>query len=205
MSAFIDISIYLENRMQHWPGDPAPEFALHRLHMHPHTGTHIDAPLHYVAGGASMDSWDPEATVGPARVVRVEADAIDADVLRTLDLQKGERVLFRTWNSERCWCGSCFRKQFVAVTPDGAHVLAECGVRTVGIDYLSIGPYGTAGDETHRIVLRAGIWVIEGLDLRSVEPGPYELTCLPLKIKGGDGAPARALLRRPQPASYSGT
>jgi arylformamidase len=195
MSGFKDISIYLENRMQHWPGDQPPEMGLSRINMHPHTGTHVDAPLHYVPGGSSMDNWQPEATIGPARVVHITADAITGDALEALNLQPGERVLFRTSNSERCWCGSCFRKQFVAVTPDGARVLAERGVRTVGIDYLSIGPYGETGNETHRIVLGAGIWVIEGLNLAGVEPGSYELICLPLRIRGGDGAPARAVLR----------
>lgn len=196
MSPFLDVSVYLENRMQHWPGDPAPEFGLASMRLHPHTGTHIDAPLHYVPGGPSLDAWDPEATVGPARVVLVEGDAITAEALEAVDPQRGERLLFRTSNSERCWCGACFRKRFVAVTPDGARALADRGVRTVGIDYLSIGPYGEAGDETHRILLGAGIWVIEGLNLAGVEPGTCELICLPLKIRGGDGGPARVLLRR---------
>ena len=192
----MDISIYLENRMQHWPGDPVPEFDRGRMNMHPHTGTHVDAPLHYVPGGDSMDAWTAEATVGPARVVQIDAEAITADVLGALDLQRGERILFRTTNSESCWCGSCFRKRFVAVTPEGARVLADRGVRTVGIDYLSIGPYGESGDQTHRILLGAGIWVIEGLNLTGVDAGTYELICLPLRIRGGDGAPARAVLRK---------
>jgi arylformamidase len=112
-----------------------------------------------------------------------------------VDVQPGERLLFRTSNSEGHWCGPCFRKQFVAVTPGGARYLVERGVRTVGIDYLSIGPYGAEGEETHRTLLGAGIWVIEGLNLQSVPAGRYDLMCLPLRIEGGDGAPARAFLR----------
>lgn len=194
--SWIDISVPLRSPMQHWPGDPAPEISLHRLNLHPHTGTHIDAPLHYVPGGETVDNMPFDATVGPARVVAVTGEAIDHDVVAALDVQPGERLLFQTTNSARCWCGACFRKRFVAVTPDGARALVERGVRTVGIDYLSIGPYGAEGDETHRILLGAGVWVIEGLNLSGVEPGVWELVCLPLKIDAGDGAPARAALRK---------
>ena len=196
MHSWIDLSVPLRTPMQHWPGDPAPDIALGRIHMHPHTGTHIDAPLHYIPGGATIDSMPPDATVGAARVVGIEGSAIDAPALRAIQPEEGERILFRTTNSARCWCGACFRKQYVSVTPDGARVLVDSGVRTVGIDYLSIGPYGPEGDETHRILLSAGIWVIEGLNLAPVEPGNYELLCLPLRIEGGDGAPARALIRK---------
>jgi arylformamidase len=164
--------------------------------MHPHTGTHIDAPLHYLPGGASIDAIPPDATVGPARVVQVDGPVIDAVTLGPVAPQSGERLLFRTANSERCWHGACFRKQFVSVTPDGARHLVAAGIRTVGIDYLSIGPYGREGDETHTILLSAGIWILEGLNLSGVPPGRYELACLPLKIEGGDGAPARALVRK---------
>ena len=87
-------------------------------------------------------------------------------------------------------------KNFVAIEADAARYLADCGVRTVGVDYLSIGAYKGDGVETHQILLGAGVWVIEGLDLSAVEPGDYELVCLPLRIEGGDGAPARAALRR---------
>jgi arylformamidase len=203
MGDWIDISLPLRNRMQHWPGDVAPEFSLSEMRLHPHTGTHIDAPLHYLPGGATIDAMPPDATVGRVRVLQVDADAIDAAVLTPQDIQRGERILFRTGNSETHWCGSCFRKRFAAVSPDGARHLVERGVRTVGIDYLSIGPYGEDGNETHRILLGAGIWVIEGLDLKAVLPGLYELICLPLRIDSGDGAPARAFLRQISAASYS--
>lgn len=196
MGEWIDVSVPLRNRMQHWPGDLPPEFSLSEMRLHPHTGTHIDAPLHYIPGGAAIDSMPGEATFGPARVVATDADAITAAVLEPLNVQSGERILFRTANSGSHWCGSCFRKQFVAITPDGAQHLVDRGVRTVGIDYLSIGPYGADGEETHRILLGAGIWVIEGLNLAAVASGTYELACLPLRIKNGDGAPARAMLRR---------
>jgi arylformamidase len=193
--------------MQHWPGDPSPELDraydmdrgdscnMREIHMSAHTGTHIDAPLHYFRDGASMDEMPPDATLGPARVVAVPGESINAHALQQFRPQAGERILFRTANSATHWCGNCFRKHFVHVTPDGARHMVECGVRTVGVDYLSVGAYGPEGDETHRILLGAGIWVIEGLDLEDVEPGLYELLCLPLRIGNGDGAPARALLR----------
>jgi arylformamidase len=199
MSGWMDISMPLRNRMQHWPGDLPPEISLSELRLHPHTGTHIDAPLHYIPGGLPIDAMPPEATVGPARVVGIDACSIDGAVLEPLALQPGERILFRTTNSERCRQGSCFRKHFVAVTPEGARHLVERGIRTVGIDYLSIGPYGPAGDDTHRILLGAGIWVLEGLNLGFVAPGQYDLVCLPLRIEAGDGAPARAYLRPHEP------
>lgn len=164
--------------------------------MHPHTGTHVDAPLHYVTGGLSIDAMPPDAMIGPARIVRVEEPMIDERVLDSVEPRTGERILFRTANSERCWCGACFRKQYVSVTPKAARTLAATGILAVGIDYLSIGPYGPEGDETHTTLLSAGIWVIEGLSLAAVEPGSYELACLPLKLEGGDGAPARALVRK---------
>ena len=182
--------------MQHWPGDPAPEIALGLIHMHPHTGTHIDAPLHYVPGGTTIDAMPPDATVGPARVVEVDGPMIDAGVLGWVKPEAGERLLFRTANSDGCWRLACFRKNFVSVTPDAAQLLVAAGIRTVGIDYLSIGPYGPEGDKTHTILLSAGIWIIEGLNLSDVQAGRYELACLPLKIEGDDGAPARALLRK---------
>jgi arylformamidase len=196
MTDWIDISVPLRTPMQHWPGDPAPDIALGRMHMHPHTGTHIDAPLHYVPGGLTIDAMPLDAAVGEARVIGVPGEVIDAEAIHAIKPQRGERILFRTSNSERCWCGACFRKQYVSVTPDGARALIEAGVQTVGVDYLSVGPYGADGDETHTILLGAGVWIIEGLNLAGVEPGRYELVCLPLKIEGGDGAPARAMLRK---------
>ena len=182
--------------MHHWPGDFDPEVSIGLIHMHPHTGTHIDAPLHYVPGGITIDMMPHEATLGLARVVQVEAPMIEAGVLGAIAPEPGERLLFRTSNSGKCWSRDSFRYDFVSITPDGARVLASAGVRTVGIDYLSIGPYGDEGHETHKILLSAGIWIIEGLNLADVSPGRYELVCLPLKLEGGDGAPARALVRK---------
>ena len=103
--------------------------------------------------------------------------------------------MFKTLNSERCWQSDTFVEDFVYVSAEAAGFLVECGVRTVGVDYLSVGGYFRDGQETHQTLLRAGVWIIEGLNLGAVQPGVYDLICLPLRIAGSDGAPARAVLR----------
>ena len=195
--------------MVHWPGDPVvsiPRISdmdrgdvanVRRLSMSAHTGTHMDAPLHFIGDGASIDAMPLDAAVGPARVIEIDSpDVIGPQELDRHDIRAGERILLRTGNSERCWRTRCFLKQFVHIGPDGAEYLASRQVRLVGIDYLSVGAYGDGGVETHRALLSAGIWIIEGLDLSATSAGNYELICLPLKISGGDGAPARAVVRR---------
>ena len=206
---WIDISVPLRNGMVVWPGDApfertnALEIAkgkqcnLSQISTTAHIGTHMDAPCHYLEGAAGMDAMPITASVGRARVIQIR----DPEVIRTAELEpfhlaKGERVLFKTRNSEHCWKTDHFQKKYVHIAPATAHYLAERGVQTVGVDYLSVGGFESGGPETHRILLGAGIWIIEGLNLEHVEPGEYELVCLPLKIIGGDGAPARAVLRK---------
>jgi arylformamidase len=206
---WIDISLPLRNAMVAWPGD-APfertstlaiangdECNLSQISTTAHIGTHMDAPRHYLADGAGIETMPIAASIGRARVIEIR----DPDVIRTSELEphhlvKGERVLFKTSNSANCWKTDHFQRKYVYIPPDTAHYLAERGVQTVGIDYLSVGGFESGGAETHRILLQAGIWIIEGLFLEHVEPGDYELVCLPLKIIGGDGAPARAVLRK---------
>jgi arylformamidase len=211
MSEWLDISVPLRNRMPHWPGDVPVEIwqtmdmtrgdvcNLRTLSMSAHAGTHMDAPLHFVADGKSIDAMPGDATIGPARVIEiVDAKAITRGELERYAPAAGERLLCKTRNSS-LWQRRCrmFVKDFVAVQPEAARYLVDCGIRTLGVDCLSVGAYGGhEGLETHRALLGAGIWVIEGLDLSSVQPGSYELACLPLRIEGGEGAPARAMLRR---------
>jgi arylformamidase len=208
-STWIDISVPLCDGMVTWPGDTPVEIrrtmekdkgdpvTMSDLRMSAHTGTHMDAPLHYLAGAASLDELPLDAVVGPARVIRIEdPHAVGVDELRGQDFQPGERVLFQTRNSERCWRSETFVEDFVYISAAAASYLVERRVQTVGIDYLSVGGYVHDQEETHHVLLGAGIWIIEGLDLSGVEPGDYELICLPLKLAGGDGAPARAVLRR---------
>lgn len=194
--------------MVHWPGDPA--FRIRRLsdqkngdlctlshmEMSVHTGTHMDAPLHFLQDTATIDMMPIEATIGPARVIAIRSSrAIGREELLEHDLQPGERILFKTANSETSWNSDDFDEDFIFIARDGAEYLAERRIRTVGVDYLSVGGFRQDIVETHQAILGAGIWIIEGLDLRAVAPGDYELVCLPLKLMGSDGAPARAVLR----------
>jgi arylformamidase len=210
MGDWIDISVPLRTGMPHWPGDipvtirqtmrieSGDACNLSTLSMSAHTGTHMDAPLHFVRGADGMDTMPLEATMGPARVLGIEDDrAITRRELQMFKPRPGERLLFKTRNSQ-WWQTGCrfFMKNFVAIEADAARYLVQCEVRTVGVDYLSVGAYEGDGVETHQVLLGAGVWVIEGLDLSRVEPGDYELACLPLRIEGGDGAPARAALRK---------
>ena len=207
-AAWIDVSVTVRHGMPHWPDNPPIVMQrpmellrghacnLSHLAMGVHTGTHIDAPVHFIHQAAGVDEMPLSATMGPARVIEIaDPRVITADELRGHSLQAGERVLFRTANSPRCWQADRFVEDFVYVSEQAAEHLAETRVRTVGVDYLSVGGYRADGAKIHRILLSAGIWIIEGLDLSAVRAGRYELICLPVKLHGSDGAPARALLR----------
>jgi arylformamidase len=206
---WIDISVPLQTGMVNWPGDPrvtiAPLKDMERggssnvgmISMSTHTGTHMDAPRHMVRGGESLDALPLEATVGPARVVEIrDRRSIQVAELREHRIRRGERILFKTYGSARRWQKPEFDPDYVYITAEAARFLASRGVRTVGVDYLSVGGYKEGTHETHEILLEAGIWIIEGLNLSKVEPGRYDLACLPLRIANGDGAPARAALRK---------
>lgn len=208
-SKWIDISVSLHPGMVHWPGDPTPRFqrildlargdacTVSTLDMSAHTGTHIDAPLHYLRAGKSLDALPLDAAIGRARVIALDDPvSIAADELRRHRIRRGERLLFKTANSSRCWGTDWFIEDFVHVSTPAARFLAERRVRTVGVDYLSVGAFRNGGEETHRTLLEAGIWIIEGLNLARAEPGRYDLVCLPLRLAGAEGAPARAILRR---------
>lgn len=206
---WIDISVPLSPGLVQWPGDRGVEIErvsslaagaecnLSELSLSVHAGTHVDAPLHYLADGGDPETIPLEALIGPARVVEIAADGVIrcAD-LAPLEIQPGERLLFQTRNSGAAWHAAPFQADYVYLAPDAADELARRQVRTVGMDYLSVGAMDGSGTETHQILLRAGICVIEGLNLVGVAPGAYELMCLPLRLVGADGAPARAVLRK---------
>jgi arylformamidase len=206
---WIDVSVPLRNGMVHWPGD-LPFERLETLRIadgdvcnlstigaSAHIGTHVDSPRHFIEGALSIEAMPIEAMMGPARVIGIrDSETIRPEELEPYRIARGERVLFRTVNSRRCWNTDVFQTDFVAISPEAASYLATRGVRTVGVDYLSVGPFEKGGPETHLALLGAGVWVIEGLNLEQVEPGDYELVCLPLRIVGSDGAPARALVRK---------
>jgi arylformamidase len=217
---WIDVSIPLRSNMVHWPGDP--EVSIERvldiergdsatvsaISMGAHTGTHMDSPLHYLQGGMGLDELPLDVTLGPARVIEIQdPESIKPGELDVHDIQPGERVLFKTRNSGRCWDREDFVEDFVYISREGAEYLASRRIKLAGVDYLSVGPFRGDGPGIHRALLGAGIWIVEGLDLSQVSAGPYELICLPLKISGGDGGPARAILRPsppPQPSPVKG-
>jgi arylformamidase len=168
---------------------------LSRMELGSHTGTHVDAPLHFIDGAAGADLLPLGALIGPAAVVDASGAPgdIDAAALAALEVPATERLLLRTRNEELRE-RDAFSSDFVGVAEDAARELVAMGVRLLGIDYLSIAPFGDPAP-THRALLEAGVVVVESLDLRAAPPGRYDLICLPLRIEGGDGAPARVLLR----------
>jgi arylformamidase len=200
----IDISVPVRPGMVTYPGDPpvilervrsivdGKGHNLSRLDLGLHSGTHVDAPLHFVDGGAAAEALPLEVLIGPAHVVEIAgaSAAIDAAALESLP-RAAERILLKTRNSE-LWERDSFVEDYASLSADGAGLLVERGVRLVGIDYLSIGD-----EAAHRTLLGAGVVAVEGLDLRGVEPGEYTLVCAPLKLVGAEGAPARVLLIRP--------
>ena len=212
-----DVSVPISAATPTYPGDPGVEIKqwaaiaegdaanVSLLHFGAHTATHVDAPAHFIEGAGRVDKLPLDALIGTAHVVLIpdEADAINTSHLSALDIEGATRVLFKTRNSA-FWSNTAtgFRKDFTYIAPDAARALVERGVRLVGVDYLSVEKFHPARYETHEILLSNNIVIIEGLDLREVSAGSYELICLPLKIAGGtgDGAPARAILRAPDVA-----
>ena len=164
-----------------------------------HSGTHIDAPMHFVRDGASIDRVSLEPLIGPARVIDIPDDvqSIDAAELNRHRWKGTPRVIFRTRSSLRGWMKSAtFHRDFAYIAPDAAQLLADAGVQLVGIDYISAERFGAASPLTHRILLGKGIPIVEGLSLETVKPGDYDLIVLPMKVAGHEGAPARAVLRK---------
>jgi arylformamidase len=205
--SILDITVPIRTNMAVYEGDPPVRVErvtaiaagglcnLSRLDCGVHTGTHLDAPVHFIEGAAGIEATPLDALIGPAYVV--DATAFDRDidtaVLDRLYIPDGvERILFKTPNSA-LWARPTFATDFLGITAGAARALVARGVRLVGIDYLSVAPRSDPAP-THVTLLSAGVVILEGVDLRSVAPGPYRLVCLPLLIAGSDGAPARALL-----------
>jgi arylformamidase len=201
----IDVSVPIREDMPVYDGNPGVRLTrvqaieegasanVSDVELGTHTGTHVDAPLHFIPDGDAVETLPLEVMVGPAHVVDATSldGPIDADSLAGLDLPRGaERLILKTPNSE-LWARNDFTRDFIRLTADGARLLIGRGVRLVAIDYLSIGD-----QDAHRVLLGSGVIALEGLDLRQVEPGPYQLVCLPLRLVGSDGAPARVILIR---------
>jgi len=202
----IDISVPNGPSQHVYPGDPVPRVERNKailagdvcnlslLTMGSHTGTHVDAPYHFIDDGPRLGEVALDRMVGEALVADLRGrPAVDADALAHTALRSGDILLCLTDNSAR-WAAPDFQRDFTYVTPDAADLLVERGVRAVGIDYLSIEQFGSSDFAVHHRLLGAGVFIIEGLDLRGVEPGRYTLVCLPLKFPDLDGAPARAVL-----------
>lgn len=209
MSRLWDVTLTLSADLPVWPGDPAASIVrtekieegadanVSRLTMSAHGGTHVDAPYHFIAGGRTADHLPLDVLVGPAYVAELPEGCavIDAEAVHHLALPDGTtRLLLKTRNS-KLWAqkNAGFDANYVGVDASGAQALLEYGIRLVGIDYLSIAPFDQTRP-THEILLAAGVVVVEGLDLSAVSPGQYRLYCLPLKLAGADGAPARVVL-----------
>ena len=164
-----------------------------------HSGTHVDAPMHFVANGASIDQVPLDRLIGPARVIDIPDDVqrIDATELGRHDWRGAQRILFRTRSSIHHWMTSpAFHRDFAYIAPDAAQLLADANVQLVGIDYLSAEQFGAAAPRAHQILLGKGIPIVEGLSLVDITAGDYDLIVLPMKVGGHEGAPARAVLRR---------
>jgi len=187
----------LRSAMQIAAGDPANVTV---VEMDVHTGTHVEAPLHFLADGPGLDTVELSRFVGPAVVVDIAGQAVTAELLDAADVPPGtERLIVKTANSAR-WAagGSPFDPGYVSLTQDAAEWVVRRGIGLVGIDALSIQQYENDG-ETHRIFMRAGVVILEGLDLHAVSRGPYTLVAAPLRLTGVEAAPARALLIDPAP------
>lgn len=203
---YFDISVSLSPSLPVYPGDPPVEIqpvgdvakgdpvTLSRITMSNHAGTHLDAPRHIAAGGTTVDELPLSLLIGRAKVVELpRVKEIGRRELSRHGIRGESRILLKTPNSA-LWDRPDFSEDYAYISAEGAEYLAEAGVKLVGIDYLSVDRFN-GGDIAHRILLGHGIAIVEGLDLRQVMPGVYELICLPLKLKDADGAPVRAILR----------
>jgi arylformamidase len=206
----IDISVPIVNGGVVYPGNPAIRIEPHSelskgassncsaISFGSHTATHVDAPRHFFADGATVETLSLGVLMGPARLIEMKPDvmSVTAALFQQHDLKGVERVLIKTRNSGTL-PGGAFRPDFTFVAPDGAEYLAANGVKLVGVDYLSVEQFRSGHHKTHRTLLERGIVIVEGLDFSRAVPGDYTFTCLPLLLDGLDGAPARAVLTKP--------
>jgi arylformamidase len=174
-------------------------FTLSKLSLGAHSGTHVDAPMHFIRDGASIDKLPLEPFIGQARVIEIpdSVQSIDSAELNRHEWRNSQRVIFRTRSSVRGWMkSSIFHRDFAYIAPDAAQLLADAGVRLVGIDYISAEKFGAPAPLTHRILLGKGIPIVEGFALETISAGDYDLVVLPMKVAGHEGAPARAVMRK---------
>jgi arylformamidase len=204
----IDVSVPLDANLATYPGnvpfslEPTKRIGrgdssnVSALHMSAHAGTHVDAPRHFFDAAAGVDALPLEMLLGRTRVIEVTSRrGIGPDELSSIDLSEDVRVLIKTHNS-RLWGSPEFQPAYVGVTESGARHLIDNGIKVLGVDYLSVEEFKKPGAPAHHVLLGGGMIIIEGLNLRDVDPGVYDMFCLPLRIVGADGAPARVVLRQ---------
>jgi arylformamidase len=210
VTKIFDISVPLVNGGVVYPGNPEIHIEPHselsrgassnlsRLSFGSHTGTHVDAPRHFLEAGSTVDRLPLDALIGPAQVIAFPDDvmSVTAAHLQQSGLANAQRVLIRTRNSSFLKERE-FHPDYTYLAPDAAEYLASAGVKLVGVDYLSVEQFHSGHHKTHRTLLGRGIVIVEGLDLSEIAPGEYAFCCLPLRLEGLDGAPARAVLMRP--------
>lgn len=206
MAKIHDVTLPIVPGLPCFPGDPPAAvetlqragespYGLARLTLTTHSGTHVDAPLHFVAGGTSVDALPLEILMGKTRVVEIQSrERVERGELEALDLRDDLRVLLKTRMSGQLLRAG-YQEDHVYLTGDAALYLAQAGLKLVGFDYLSLDRFGDTSYPAHHALLGAGVVVVEGLDLSEVEAGEYDMACLPLRVGGGDGAPARVVLR----------
>lgn len=206
-SRFWDISMPLKDGMMVWPGDPPFKRTARKkkkkdqtwtnstMKVGCHTGTHMDAPRHVFPHGGDVNSIPLATLIGECRVVEIIPGVIGAEEIAQIEPKPGERLLFKTANSG-LFDGTEFHEEYVYFNDEAAQALVDAQVVLIGTDGPSVDPYGTDDCPAHTAFCESGVAVIENLVLRSVEPGPYSLICLPLKLDGADGAPVRAILAR---------
>ena len=209
MSRFYDVSVDIHARMQVYPGDPrfrsksirsvekGDAYSLSKIMMSNHIGTHVDAPSHLIAGGVTVTDLPLEMMNGRCRVVQIRnKEKIEIGELKQLTLLNDFRILFKTRNSQLWSNHKYFSKKYIYMTADAAQYLVDEGIKVVGFDYHSVDRYGDETFPAHRMLLTNQIVLIEGLDLSQIDEGQYELSCLPLRLKGMDAAPARVILKK---------
>jgi arylformamidase len=206
--SLIDLTIPIYEGMPVWPGDPSPRISYMRSFeagdhnnvseatIGLHTGTHMDAPKHFLRGAGGMETLSLDTLIGPARVIEIEnSERVEAEELREKNIEGATRFLIKTRNSASKWWEKPFNSDFCHMTEEAARLLLDAGMKLLGVDCLSVDGYAADAAPVHNLLLPAGVVLLEGLNLSEVAPGGYELFALPALFEGRDGAPARVVLR----------
>jgi arylformamidase len=179
--------------------DRGDKATMSQININSHNGTHIDSPLHFIRGGSSIDQMPLDTTIGPARVLEIkDRESLKVKELETYKIKPGERLLFKSRNSDYAYKSDKFVEDYVYMTGEAAHYLADIKPRLIGWDYITIGNSLDQANigETHETLLKAGVYILEMINLSGVKPGNYEMLCLTLRMERGDAGPCRAIIRK---------